>query len=413
MNTTTHSPSSIGRATFAVCLGSFLVFANLYISHPLMPMLRTQFAITELQASWSLSLPLLTLGLSLLIYGPLSDAIGRRKIMLYTLIGGVLTSLLISQVTSYNQILLLRGIQGFLLGGLPALGIAYLSDHLPKQNLLSAVGYYISANSLGGVSGRIFSGWFADLGGWDLAFEMVALLSVLGLVAFYLLLPKQEQFEKSRLRLGTALGNLQQPLQNRLLLLAYLVGGGNFLVFSNQYSYLTYRLSEAPFSLPASLVGLLFLTYLSGSAGAAVSGRISQRLSVATSMIVGIVIMIIGLLLTLQPTLSWIILGLLICSFGFFLCHTMASSWVSSHGGKARASASALYLVAYYVGASVGSFYLDPLWQHFAWSGVIGGGVIILIITAIIAVYLRKQEKREASGDYPTATAKPLAGQPD
>ena len=44
------------RATLALCMGSFLVFANIYITQPLLPLFSDTFDLTPLEASWSFSL---------------------------------------------------------------------------------------------------------------------------------------------------------------------------------------------------------------------------------------------------------------------------------------------------------------------------------------------------------------------
>ena len=104
-------------ATLALCLGSAMIFANLHVVQSLLPTFAQQFQLTELEASWSLTITILTLGLSLLVYGPLSDAIGRKPIMVVTMAGAVLTTLALSQVESYTSLLVLRGLQGLFLGG--------------------------------------------------------------------------------------------------------------------------------------------------------------------------------------------------------------------------------------------------------------------------------------------------------
>jgi len=77
------------RMTQALCLGSFVVFINLYLVQPLLPLLATDLGLSSLQASLSLSVSTLTLAMALLVFGPLSDALGRRRILLWTLAGGV------------------------------------------------------------------------------------------------------------------------------------------------------------------------------------------------------------------------------------------------------------------------------------------------------------------------------------
>ncbi|MEH6813428.1 MAG: MFS transporter [Motiliproteus sp.] len=381
------------RATLALCLGSFLVFANLYITHPLMPLFRTEFGLSELEASWSLSLPMLTLGLSLLVFGPLSDAIGRRKIMVLTLTGAIIAGGLVGQAENYQQLLLLRAVQGFMLGGLPAVAIAYLGDEFNPRAMLLAVGFYISGNSLGGVSGRLLGGLITDLSGWQFAFEAIAIGSLVGLTLFIWLLPPSQHFIAKPLKVSHMRQDLSGHLRNPLLLGAYLIGGLNFFVFSNQFSFVTYLLSDAPYNLPPALLGLLFLTYLSGTFGSAISGRIAQHLPQALCMLLGILILIVGSLVTLIDSINAIICGLLINSFGFFFSHSMASAWVNRYAERARASASSLYLVFYYLGAASGGFYMAPFWDHGQWPGVVMGSLLILTVTAAIASWLYRKER--------------------
>jgi YNFM family putative membrane transporter len=98
-------------------------------------------------------------------------------------------------------------------------------------------------------------------------------------------------------------------------------------------------------------------------------------------MALGVVIMILGSLLTLGTGLGSIVAGFFISAFGFFLCHSLASSWVSQQASRAKASASALYLVFYYLGASSGSLYLQPFWQWASWPGVIAGSMLMYLVT--------------------------------
>ena len=398
--------TSYYRATLALCLGSFIVFANLYITQPLFPLLRELFSLSTLEATWSLSLAMLTLGISLLVYGPLSDALGRRRIMVVTLAGASGLTLLMPMMESYGALLGLRMLQGLLLGGLPAIAIAYMGDEFRRPALLMAVGLYISANSLGGISGRLVGGIATDLGGWHSAFYLLGLLSLLGVIAFAKLLPPSQQFQPKPLRLKTMAADLLGHLHNPLLVTAFLIGGLNFFIFSNQYGYVTYLLSEAPFELPPTWLGMLFLTYLSGSFGSAVSGKISQHVAQPLCMLAGILILMLGTLVTLTQTLPGIIGGLLINSFGFFLCHSICSAWVNRHAQGARASASSLYLVAYYLGASSGSLYLDPFWQDGRWPGVVLGSLLVLGVTAGLAFSLWCRQRRTTA--VPT-TAMPAA----
>ena len=375
-------------ATLALCLGSAMIFANLHVVQSLLPTLALQFHLTELQASWSLTITILTLGLSLLVYGPLSDAIGRKPIMVVTMAGAVLVTLALSQVESYASLLLLRGLQGFFLGGLPAIAIAYMGDEFSRKAVVLAVGVYISANSLGGVTGRLLGGFVGEHFGWAAAFGAVGVLSALVLVAFVWLLPKSQHFQPKPLHPLHIAQDMGGHLRNPVLLAAFLMAGGNFMIFLNQYSYITFVLAAAPYHLSPHALGLLFLTYLSGTLAAAFSGRVTQYFSAPVGMALGILCLMGGSLLTLIPSLSAIVWGFMVSSFGFFLTHSLASSWVSHHALKARASASSLYLVFYYMGASVGGLLLAPFWAWQGWLGIILGSLLVYSLTLACSLWL-------------------------
>ena len=382
------------RATLALCIGSFMIFANVYLTQPLLPDFAAAFQLTALQAAWTFTATTLTLGLSLLFYGVMSDSLGRRGIMILTLIAVLLCGLVLSfGVDSYGELVFVRALQGFMLGGLPAIAIAYMNDEFTPRALALAVGLYIGGNTLGGIGGRLIGGFVGDWLGWQGAFQVMTLTSLICVLLFIWLLPKSAHFEAHPFKPAAIRSAVFSHLSNPLLLIAYLIGGLNFFIFINQYSYITFVLSADPFNLPASLLGMLFLTYLTGTFGSAVSGRAADYLSRPKAMMLGISLHMLGSVITCIGSLYAIVIGLMINSFGFFFCHSTLSSWVSRNARFAKASASALYLVFYYVGASVGGFYLQPFWSTWCWPGVIGGSILVLILTLFLSWRLELRNK--------------------
>lgn len=383
-------------ATLALCLGSGMVFANLHMTQPLLPMLAREFQLSELQASWSLTITILMLSLSLLVYGPLSDALGRKPIMVITMAGAVLSALALSQVHDYTTLLILRGIQGFCLGGLPAIAIAYMGDEFTRKAVVLAVGVYISANSLGGVTGRLLSGFVGEHFGWAAAFGTLGLLGAVLLVVFIYLLPKSQNFHAKVLHPLQIARDMSGHLRNPVLLVAYLIAGGNFMIFLNQYTYITFVLAAEPYHLSTHALGMMFLTYLGGTLTSALSGRIAQHIPSPIGMALGILLLIAGTLFTLSANLYVIIGGFLVSSFGFFFTHSLASSWVSQHALKARASASSLYLVFYYLGASSGSMLLAPFWHWQGWAGVVLCSLVVYVLTLACSAWLYRWQAQGA-----------------
>ncbi len=362
--------------TAVLSFAAVVVFANLHALQPLLPELSRLFELTPLQASWSYAIGTLTLGLSLLFYSAVSDAVGRRAILGFSLVGMTFSTLLLTQVESFSALLWGRALQGFFLGGLPAIAVAYLGEELEKPALFTAVGLYISASSLGGISGRVLAGFSAELGHWQWVFWLWSLLAVLLLAAFWRYLPASQHFVRKKFSARQALQDNWFHLRQKVLLLTFLLGGLNFFIYLNQYTYIAFVLAEPPYALSSGWIGLLFLTYLTGTLGSAISGKVARRMSMPAGMALGVVIMMVGTLCTLLPGLVFIVLGFFISAFGFFLTHSLATGWVNQHATHAKASASALYLVFYYLGASTGGLYLHGFWQWHGWAGVVLGSLL-------------------------------------
>ncbi|RXT05695.1 MFS transporter [Ammoniphilus sp. CFH 90114] len=386
------------RATLALSLGSFLVFAMVYLTQPLLPLFTEQFGVSASQASYSLSIVTLFISIALLFYGPISDSLGRKVIMVWTMLGAIVVTLAIPFMTSFESILVLRAIQGAFLAGLPSLAMAYMAEEFSPAALSLAIGLYISANSLGGLSGRLISGAAADLWGWEASFWVIGLLGLSFFFLFVWMLPASKQFKKVPFDVRQALGGLTRHLRNPVLSVAFLVGGLNFFVFLGSFNYITFLLSAAPYRLSPTLLGLLFVTYLAGTVSSTLSGKMAQQWGKTVCLLVGIGLFALGIIFTLHHSLVVIFIGLLIQCFGFFFAHSASASWVNSHAEFARASASSLYLVSYYLGGSLGSSFLGVFWEAWHWPGVVGGSLLVLCVTFGCSLWLNRAERvQEAS----------------
>ncbi len=90
-----------------------------------------------------------------------------------------------------------------------------------------------------------------------------------------------------------------------------------------------------------------------------------------------------------------ILISLLLLSSGAFFTHSLAYAWVSQHAKVAKATATALYLVHYYVGGSLGGFFLIYCWQHGGWDTVVAGGTALYLIMFILCGFLIKSAKQQ------------------
>ncbi|GGB51337.1 MFS transporter [Oceanisphaera marina] len=380
------------RATLALGLGSMLVFINLYIAQPLLPLLAQDFEVSALSASWVLSVSTLGLAVGLLFWARVADQLGRKPVMMGCLLAALLLGILISQLSNFYGVLLARGLQGFFLAGLPATAVAYMGEEFTPKALVTSIGIYIAANSLGGIGGRVLGGLLAEWGGgWQISFMVLAAVSLLLWLPLLKWLPASRYFVPTSKGQGGAA--LLSHINNPLLWPIYLVGGLNFMVFLNQYTYVAFYLSAPPIHMAPAALGLLFLTYLTGTVASGASGWLINRFGLCQTLLAAIAIMAIGNLGLLSSRLPVILLALFIDSFAFFLAHACASSWVGRSVQQHRALASSLYLVFYYLGASLGGLYLYPFWERAGLPGVALGMWLVLLMTAALSVRLLRKER--------------------
>nr|WP_225445354.1 MULTISPECIES: MFS transporter [Photobacterium] len=386
-----HS-SAYRRASFALALGSFLVFCNLYLFQPLLPVMTEAFSVSATKVNWLLAAGTLALALTLVPWAVSSEMIGRRKVMLLSLFLLPVVGVLMLLAESLLMLSLARALMGASLAGFAAVAVAYMAEEFSPKALSLAVGGYISANSLGGIAGRLFGGFASDAWGWQGAVLGMALFSLVGALVVARLLPQQQHFTPQRGQLRHHTKHVIRHLQQPVLWIPMLIGGINFALFVNLYSVMGFRLVSPPYSLPVSWASLIFLCYLSGTLTAKLSGSWSIRYKPVSGMILGTTISALGMWVAALDSVSAMLSGLLLISSGAFFTHSLAYAWVSQKAKTGKATATALYLVHYYVGGSLGGFYLITCWQHWNWHGVlVGGSVLYLALYALCWRLGRKQ----------------------
>ncbi|HGF5098946.1 MFS transporter [Vibrio parahaemolyticus] len=375
--------------TLSLALGSFLVFSNLYLLQPMLPTFATLFSISETQVNWLFAASTLALSFSLVPMAVLSESIGRKPVMMVGLfsIPGISALMLLGD--SFIFLVACRALIGIALAAFAAVAVAYMAEELDKHAFSMAIGTYIAANSLGGIAGRISGGLLADNFSVDVAIEVMMVVTLIGVICVHYLLPKQRNFTPSSSSLRHQNRAIIGHFRNQRVWFAMLIGGLNFALFVNLYSVMGFRLVSAPHNVPVGLASLIFICYLGGTFSSRCAGHWSKRYSSILGMFIGAVVSMAGMWIAAFESLAAMLIGLLLISFGAFFTHTLAYGWVGQNATQAKATATALYLVHYYVGGSLGGFLLLYCWQHGGWSTVLLGGSVLYAVMFAAIAYLK------------------------
>ncbi|MER6913788.1 MFS transporter [Streptomyces sp. NPDC000594] len=374
------------RMSLALFAAGVAAFALLYSTQALLPAISADYGVSASAASWTVSAATGALALFVLPLSALSERYGRRTMMTLSLTVAVGLGLLVPFAPSLEWLVALRALQGAALAGLPASAMAYLAEEVRPKALVAAIGLFVAGNSVGGMSGRIVTGWASQLWGWRAGLLAVGLLALLGAVAFRLLLPRPQHFTAGTLSPRALAATVRGHLSDPLLLRLYAIGALFMTVFGAVYTVIGYRLVAEPFGLAQGVVGSVFLVYLVGTASSAAAGRLVNRLGRRGALYLAVTTTAAGLLLSLSTELVMVLAGLVLITAGFFAGHAVASAAVSRTATTGRAQASALYQSAYYLGSSVGGTLGAIAFHSGGWAGTVG--LALLAVAGVVSITL-------------------------
>lgn len=380
------------RVTLALFSAGLATFALLYCVQPILPVLSAQFGVSPAESSISLSVATGLMALGLLVTGPLSDAIGRKNVMVTALMLAALCTLISATMNSWQGILLMRALTGLSLSGVAAVGMTYLSEEIHPSVIAFSMGLYISCNSIGGMSGRLLSGVLTDFFSWRVAIAAIGCCALASALMFWRILPPSRHFRPASLRPRSLMINFRLHWRDAGLPLLFAEGFLLMGAFVTLFNYIGYRLLGAPYHLSQAIVGLLSVVYLTGSWSSPKAGALTTRLGRGPVLLGATALMLTGLLITALSAVWWIFLGMMLFTAGFFAAHSVASGWIGPRARRAKGQASSLYLFSYYVGSSVAGTLGGLFWHRFGWTGITAF-ISALLLLALLVGWRLQQKK--------------------
>ncbi|MGL6477053.1 multidrug efflux MFS transporter EmrD [Aeromonas hydrophila] len=277
---------------------------TLYV--PSIPMMAGDFNVASGQLQAVMACYLIPYGLSQFVYGPLSDRIGRRPILLIGMMVFLVGSLTIQLIPSFMALLVGSFIQGLGTGAGGAMSRTVMRDRysgaeLNRANSLVSMGVIFSP-----LLAPVLGGWLTELFNWRAGYWFLfgfGAVTTLALLAWFAeTLPATAR--QQPLRVGAAyrhvLGNPR--FQGNLLCLMATFAG--LAVFEAAAGVLLGDVLK----LSARTVSVLFVLPLPGYLfGAWLSAKLSFRLSQGKLMRLGIVFLALGSLIILLPGLFGVV----------------------------------------------------------------------------------------------------------
>ena len=179
------------RNVWALALVVFIAFVGFAFFSPFLPLYVMELGVTDPTrvALWSGVLTAVTPAVSGLLgplWGSFADRVGRKMMMVRSLVGFVIIVAAMGLVTSVTQLLILRVLQG-VIAGFSIFAMALASVSCPKERVPVAIGRVQGAQLLSVAIGPAAGGYVASHFGLRYAFFVTAGMCALALVGLLVL----------------------------------------------------------------------------------------------------------------------------------------------------------------------------------------------------------------------------------
>ncbi|MDR3792664.1 MAG: MFS transporter [Terracidiphilus sp.] len=367
------APGKLAAAAVTLC--GVCAFLELYATQPLLPLLARIFHASHAGVGMTVSAATLGVALSAPIFGVLAERLARKRVILISLAGVTIPTLMAATSGSLGQLIFWRFQQGITVPGIIAVTITYIGEEWPADQLALVMSFYVSGTALGGFLGRISSGILADHFNWRVSFVALGVASLAGVAAVAMWLPhgkRRAPVVAAEDRLGVW-EQTKELFRSRPLIATYAVGFNVLFSLVGVFTWITFHLAAPPFNLSTTALSSLFFVYLIGLVVTPLAGWLITRVGLKTGISGAILWSMSGVALTLSAHLWVEIAGLALLSSGVFIAQTASSSHlrVAAPAG-ARVTAAGLYLTFYYLGGAAAGVAPGIFWAMGGWPACVG-----------------------------------------
>lgn len=369
--THTAKPSSL---RLSLILGGLAMIGPFSIDtmFPAFPQIGEQFAADKVALQQTISVYLLAYALMSLVHGPLSDAIGRRRVILGGLTLFALASVGCALATSLPELLAFRALQGMSAGVGLIVGRAVIRDVYQGQYAQKLMSQVSMIFGIAPALAPIIGGWILGWERWPAIFWFLVLFVVLLLAATWLALPETHPPEV-RFRPSP-----KQLLRNH----AYILLNGRFLRFAVaggfNFAALFLYIASAPafvldhLKLQQDQFGWFFVPTIAGMViGAFLSGRAAGRISGTRLAGIGFAVSGIAAVLNIgynlwvpQPAMPWAIVPIALNALGIALVFPILTIAILDMYPRQRGAASSLQAFTGLILQAAVAGVFSPLLSH-------------------------------------------------
>jgi predicted MFS family arabinose efflux permease len=270
-----------------------------------------------------------------------------------------------------------------------AVVVTYIGEEWAANRVALIMSFYVSGTALGGFLGRVSAGILADWFNWRVSFLVIGLVALAGAGAVAAWLPRGRRHPPPAVSGArpSIFRQLRALFGSRRLVATYAVGFNILFSLVGVFTWITFHLSAAPFRLSTAALSSLFFVYLIGLVVTPAAGLLITRVGLRAGISGAIACSMTGVLLTLAPRLSVVILGLALVSTGVFISQTASQSHLRvAAPPETRVTAAGMYLTCYYIGGTAAGVLPGAFWALGKWPACVAFIVTMQAVALAIAL---------------------------
>ena len=384
--------------------------ANNYYVQPLLADIAEHFGLTVTKAGALAMSAQIGTAFGMFLFVPLGDKFERRSLTSNLLLAAAFSLVLVATAMSAP----------WLSVALFAVGATAATVHVlvPFAAHLAApwergrvVGTVLGGLLFGVLLARTFSGSLGAVLGWRAVFWVAAAaMLALSVIARWKLPKDAPETPISWPALMHSAFELVR--RHAMLREAACLGALSFSAFTAFWTTLVFFLQSPAYGYGSVAAGLFGLVGAAGASGAPFVGHLADKYGARATIRIALWMTLISfaILGLFGKSLTGLILGVVAMDLGIQSSHVSNQTRIYRIDPNARSRLNMVYMVCYFIGGAIGSYFGTVAWHLYGWLGVCGFGAASQVL-ALIVLALSGRNDPQASGDM-THTPSENAGAP-
>jgi len=386
---THHDSIAVLLRSVVIGTTAFLTLVDLFATQAILPSLTRAYSVTPAAMGFAVNSSTIGMAVAGLVVSLCSRRIDRRLGILISLAVLAIPTALLAVAPDLTTFTILRIAQGLCMASAFTLTLAYLGEECSAADAAGAFAAYITGNVASNLIGRFISAALVDHFGLAWNFYFFAALNLAGALLVYFTVARAASMEQMEATAPSPFAAWAEHLGNPRLVAAFGIGFCILFAFIGTFTYVNFVLVRPPLSLGMMQLGLVYFVFLPSIVTTLLAGQAVRRFGTRPTLWASLALAAVGLPFLLLPSLSAVLLGMVLVAAGTFFAQATTTGYVGRTATGDRGSASGIYLASYFAGGLVGTAILGQVFDRLGWPACVAGIGLSLAVAALLAQRLK------------------------